>query len=290
MNFPIDKLQLFTLNVGFARHDGDWNWKNVQSPFARLYLVIEGTARVQLPTGVHDLVPGYLYFIPPFTVHSYFCDSLFSHYYIHIYERRDGGTGIIEEWKYPVSVKAEPYDIDLMKRLLYINPFLKLPASNPMVYDNHSTLINNIEMNLRRPFCDKVESRGIIFILMSRFLRGAQPRTEVSDNRIGMSLSYIRRHLDSNIELDTLADMACMSKDHFIRIFRHETGCTPKTYIIRRKMESAELLLVTTGAPIKQVAMQVGYDDCSYFNKVFKAFSGLTPVQYRERHHAMGHD
>ena len=61
MNFPIDDLHLFTLNVGLAYHDGDWNFKNVRSPFARLYLVVEGTARIQLPSGVYDLKPGYLY-------------------------------------------------------------------------------------------------------------------------------------------------------------------------------------------------------------------------------------
>ena len=40
----IDKLHLLILNVGLAIHNADWNWKNINSPFTRLYYVTEGTA------------------------------------------------------------------------------------------------------------------------------------------------------------------------------------------------------------------------------------------------------
>ena len=41
-NYSVDQLHLLTLNVGFASHHADWNWKHVRSPFARLYYVTEG--------------------------------------------------------------------------------------------------------------------------------------------------------------------------------------------------------------------------------------------------------
>ena len=49
-------------------------------------------------------------------------------------------------------------------------------------------------------------------------------------------------------------------------------------------MEAAELLLITSEESIKNVAMSLGYDDCSYFNKTFKKYSGVTPQQYRKEH------
>ena len=49
-------------------------------------------------------------------------------------------------------------------------------------------------------------------------------------------------------------------------------------------MEAAELLLITSEDSIKSVAMSLGYDDCSYFNKTFKKYSGITPQQYRKAH------
>ena len=284
MNYSIDKLHVYTLNVGFARHDGDWNWKNVRSPFARLYLVVEGRAQISLPSGIYNLTPGHLYYIPAFTTHSYICDSLFSHYYIHIYENNLEAESMLNNWDFPVEADATEYDIELLKRLTYINPFLKLPMSNPEIYDNHKTLVSNIDMNVRRPFHVKMESRGILFILLSRFLKMATPKVETRDDRIRTIISHIRGNLYENLDIDQLAKLACMSKDHFIRIFKKETGDTPNAYITKKKMEAAELLLITSDEPIKNVAIKLGYDDCSYFNKTFKKYSGITPQQYRMAH------
>lgn len=286
MNFSVDQLHLLTLNVGFAQHNGDWNWKNVRSPFARLYYVSEGEAKVAIGSEVYQLTPNHLYFIPSFTEHSYMCDSHFAHYYIHIYEDQQQGPGILDDWSFPVEVDASPIDLELIKRLCSINPFMKLTDSNPQAYDNHSTLISNIQLNLRRPFFDKVESRGILYILMSRFITHASPKVEVHDDRIHQTLAYIRKNLDKRLEIDLLADNACMSKDHFIRIFKRETGETPNVYITKRKLEKAELALVTTDLTIKGIADLLGYDDYSYFNRMFKKNAGVTPQQYREKHYS----
>ena len=284
MNYPIDKLRLLTLNVGLANHCGDWNWKNVRSPFARLYYVTEGTAQVEMSSCVYTLKPNHLYFIPAYTTHSYICDSKFSHYYIHIYEDQQSETSMFDKWDFPVEVSANDTDLGLVKRLCEINPFLKLPQSNPDAYDNHQTLISNLELNRRRPFCDKVESRGILFILMSRFLKYATPKTDVRDDRIQMSLTYIRKNIGSRLNIEQLADKACMSKDHYIRVFKNETGETPNAYITKRKMEKAELTLLTTDLPVKSIADLLGYDDYSYFNRIFRKNSGMTPLQYRASH------
>ena len=284
MNYPIDKLHLLTLHVGLANHKGDWNWKNVRSPFARLYYVTEGTAQIEMSSCVYTLKPDHLYFIPAYTIHSYICDSIFSHYYIHIYEGQQSEMSILDEWDFPVEVSACSTDLELIKRLCYINPFLKLPQSDPNAYDNHQTLINNIQLNQRRPFCDKVESRGILYILMSRFMKYAKPRSDVRDDRIQLSLTYIRKNIGSHFDIDQLASKACMSKDHYIRVFKHETGETPTVYITKRKLEKAELTLVTTNLPVKSIADSLGYDDYSYFNRIFKKNSGMTPLQYRESH------
>jgi len=282
MNYSVDDLHLFTLNVGLARHCSDWNWKNIRSPFARLYYVTEGRANIMLPSGMYTLRPDYLYLIPAFTTHSYFCDSPFSHYYIHIYEGLQASRSILDKWIIPVEVKAERQDLDLVKRLCEMNPFFQLSHSDPDTYDNHQTLANNLQINQNRPFADKVESRGIIFILLSRFLNKAIPNNHVKDNRIQQIITYIQDHIHQKIEVGQLSDMAFMSKDHFIRIFKRETGDTPTAYIIKRKMEKAEMMLLTTNMPIKNISDALGYTDFSYFNKTFKMNVGTTPQQYRK--------
>lgn len=280
-NLSVDQLHLLTLNVGYARHYADWNWKHVRSPFARLYYVTEGSAEVELPTGIYPLRPGCLYLIPPFTMHSYICNGTFSHYYIHIFEEQEGDVGMLEDWEYPFEVSASPTDLQLMERLCEMNPQMRLPQSDPESYDNHATLMGNLQRNLERPFSDKVESRGILYILFSRFLHTAVKKSRVRDSRISQTLSVIRKNLDKRIDLADLADNACMSKDHFIRMFRKEVGETPNSYIISKKIERAELLLVTTTLPVKQIASTLGYDDFAYFNRQFKHKTGKTPLQYR---------
>lgn len=283
MNYPIEKLNVYTLNVGYAIHNADWNWKNVQSPFARLYLVVDGTAKIELPTGTYDLKPGHLYFIPAFTKHSYICNAHFSHYYLHVYEQQSGTSGVLDEWSLPIEVESEKSDTELFERLIRINPFMKLPMSNPIGYDNHQTLVSNMQLNVKRPFCDKVESRGILFILLSRFLKYAEPKNEVSDNRIRQALTIIRHNLSKHLDIAAIASEVCMSKDHFIRTFKKEVGTTPNSYIIGKRMEMAQQLLLTTDNSIKVIAMQTGFTDDSYFNKSFRKHSGMSPQQYREQ-------
>lgn len=281
VNFPLSQLNVLTLNVGLAYHNGDWNWKNVRSPFARLYLVTEGEAQVVVPPHTYTLTPGHLYLIPPFTTHNNVCTGPFVHYYIHISEA-DENNSLFETWNFPIEVDAEPADRMLMQRLCDINPFLKLPESNPDVYDNHRMLMNHLRLNLQRPICNKVESRGILFVLLSRFLTQANLVAETYDSRIQKVIHYIRFHIGETLSLEELSSMAYMSKDHFIRKFKKVTGMTPVLYITTRRMEKAELLLVTTTLSVKQIASEVGYGNTSYFNKQFRKKFKLSPQMYRQ--------
>lgn len=284
MNCSENELNLLTINIGFANHQADWNWKNVRSPFARIYLVTEGEAKVIIEDRCIRLTPGHLYFIPAYTTHSYVCTGLFCHYYLHLYEDNISGTSMMDEWSLPTEIESVRMDGELLKRLCDINPLLKLPESNPDSYDNNKTLINNIQLSKQQPLCYKIESRGITAMLFSRFMKFAKSKNDVNDARIQRAISYIHNHMNERIELSTLIDKACMSKDHFIRIFKSEMGITPNAYIIQRKIEKAELLLVTTQLPIKIIAKSLGYEDSPYFNHTFKKTTGATPNQYRKNH------
>ncbi|MBR4395735.1 MAG: helix-turn-helix transcriptional regulator, partial [Eubacteriaceae bacterium] len=103
-------------------------------------------------------------------------------------------------------------------------------------------------------------------------------------DRIKNALNYIRKNIDSKILVKDLAEATALSVEHFIKVFKNETGETPNMYITRTKMERAMVLLVTSATPVKTIALNLGYDDVSYFNRTFKRFAGITPQQYRDRH------
>ena len=284
MTQSIDQLHLLILNVGLAIHNADWNWRNVNSPFTRLYYVTEGAARILLPTGIQELKPDHLYLVPSFTTHSYLCDTHFVHYYLHIYEDHQSESSILEDFSFPTEIPAGDLELPLIKRLCEINPTMQLPQSDPTSYDNNPTLIKNIIKNKQRTFCDKVESRGIVYQLMARFLKDAQPKTEINDDRIQKVLSYIRKNIYKTIDIDSLAAISCLSKDHFIRLFKKEINNTPLQYINQKKIEKAQLILITDSMPVKNISYLLAYEDHSYFNRLFKKLTGVTPQQYRDRY------
>ena len=257
----VEQLHLLTLNVGLANHYADWNWQHVNSPFARIFYVTEGEAELILPNGVYPLRPQHMYFIPPFITHSYRCNNRFVHYYLHIYEDAPAYSGFLDEWDFPVEVQGSRLEEMLFERLCQLNPHMVLPQSNPQSYDNQTILEQNITKNRQRPFCNKVESRGIIFQLFAHFLREATKNYTYTDERIKHSIAEIRKN---------------------IRLFKKETGNTPQQYINQKKIEQAQLILITEETPIKQLAYQLGFEDPSYFCRLFHQHTGYTPLQYRQ--------
>lgn len=281
MNLQVEQMHPLVLNVGLAVHNADWNWKNVNSPFTRLYYVTEGSAQIELPDGIYTLSPKHMYFIPAFTIHTNICKSNFVHYDLHIYEDHYSDNDWLDHWKFPVEIEATDLDLALFKRLCEINPHMTLQKSDPTTYDNNPTLMQNLIKNRQRAFCDKVESRGIVFQLLSRFFKQGQSKIEMEDNRIAKTVLYIRKHLNEAIELEKLAEISCLSKDHFIRLFKKELGTTPLQYINQKKIEKAQLLLITEELAVKEIAFQLAFDDYSYFNRLFKKTTGVTPQEYR---------
>jgi AraC-like DNA-binding protein len=280
MNKDISNLQLYTLSVGLAEHNADWNWKNVRSPFARLYYVVNGKAIIETAYGSMPLRPRHLYFIPPYMTHNYVCDSIFTHYYIHIHEQSFDGM-ILEEIERPIEVKVSETEKWLCQRLCDINPHMKLAHSNPVTYDNQTTYMQNLQHNLERSYPDKVESRGILYLLMSHIIRCVKPREMSSDTRVKSIINYIKTHIYEEITIEQLAKEACLSKDHFIRCFRQAMHETPMVYVTKRKIERAEMLLASTDMTVKAIALGLSFSDTAYFIRVFRKITGVSPTQYR---------
>lgn len=289
MKQNIDDLHIFTLHAGYAEHYSDWNWKNVRSPFARLYYVTEGAAQIIIhKTETNDLEtvvlkPNHMYLIPPFTLHSNVCDGNFKHYYIHVIENTSDRFHYLSEFVFPREIPSEDVsDLSLFQTLAKINRILTLSESDPESYNNDKLLKQNVDLGKQRPLCDKVESRGILYIILSRFLKLAKPAKTVKDERIIRVIEYMNANIARTANIEELAQCANLSKDHFIRRFRKETGTTPLTYFTARKIEVAESMLIATDLPIKSIADKLGFEDTSYFYRLFKKHVGKSPKKYRE--------
>ena len=94
-------------------------------------------------------------------------------------------------------------------------------------------------------------------------------------------LTYIQRHLDEDIRLETLADAACFSPYHFHRIFRGFVGESVKEHIRRIKLERAAQRLKQTDKSVIDIAFEAGYDAPEAFSRAFRHMFHVSPSQYR---------
>jgi len=99
--------------------------------------------------------------------------------------------------------------------------------------------------------------------------------------RISNVLRHIEAHAAEPLNLDGLANVAAMSKYHFLRTFRRIVSTTPYEYLIRVRMRRAALLLCTTPASVASIAFDAGFGDLSTFNSRFRTLFGATPRAYR---------
>ena len=102
-------------------------------------------------------------------------------------------------------------------------------------------------------------------------------------NVIFKTTAYIKEHLTDKLSLDQAAEQVYLSKSYFCRIIKDELGCTFTEYVNRLRIERSKTLLRGTGMPIAEIACAVGFDDQSYFTRIFKKQTGMAPGKYREQ-------
>jgi AraC family transcriptional regulator len=87
--------------------------------------------------------------------------------------------------------------------------------------------------------------------------------------------------LDIDLDLKTIAAESGYSRNHFLRMFRVATECTPHQYFLRLRIEKAQSLMKDQSLRIIDIAESCGFASQSQFSRVFRRVIGVTPRQYR---------
>jgi transcriptional regulator GlxA family with amidase domain len=104
-----------------------------------------------------------------------------------------------------------------------------------------------------------------------------------SINRLAYVAQYINKRLNSNLHIKELADQACMSEPNFYRIFKQTFGMTPVDYINQQRIALASKLLRTTNRCLADISIECGFNNLTYFMKLFRREIGTSPSQYRKQ-------
>ena len=102
-------------------------------------------------------------------------------------------------------------------------------------------------------------------------------------NRLAFVAQYINKHLSRPLPIRELADQACMSEPNFYRIFKQTFGVTPLDYINQQRIELASRLLRTTNRCLSDISTECGFNNLTYFMKLFRREIGASPTQYRKQ-------
>jgi len=95
---------------------------------------------------------------------------------------------------------------------------------------------------------------------------------------------WIQRALGRQFEVGELASALDVSHETLRRVFRLEHGMTVQEYARWQRIQVAKRLLVQTSLPVKAVGARVGIPDLQHFNKLLRAYTGLSPRRFREEH------
>lgn len=129
---------------------------------------------------------------------------------------------------------------------------------------------------------------GLMWQLMGSLIGREKPSPALSKDRskiIRMKnvLAFIRDHYENAITLAELAALAGMSPKYFCRAFSQMTGKTPIEYLNYYRVEQAGEQLLLTDCSVTDIALGCGFNDMSYFSKIFSRYKGMSPTVYRRK-------
>lgn len=100
--------------------------------------------------------------------------------------------------------------------------------------------------------------------------------------RIVQAKLFIDARFSDHIDLHNIADEACFSKFHFIRLFKTVYGRTPHQYLKQVRIDHAKMFL-QNGLSVTEACFSVGFDSVSTFTGLFRRYAKLTPSGYQKK-------
>ena len=108
-------------------------------------------------------------------------------------------------------------------------------------------------------------------------------QTQAEDALVSRALLWVAENYQSSNPVAQMLAETGLSERSFQRRFRAVTGLSPMEYVHALRLEEAKQMLEVERESVEAIALEVGYEDASFFGRLFKRHVGMTPVQYRKR-------
>ncbi len=151
--------------------------------------------------------------------------------------------------------------------------------------DDLVPLLEVLERELdARPPAYRVRARSLltdVLLALYRATLTAEAESPAGGFRVAVIIDHIELNYDDHLDLESLAAMMRTSPTHLSRVFRREVGVPLFEYINRTRIRKACTLLRRTELPITRIAVDVGYNNVSFFNRYFRRIMRCSPREYR---------
>lgn len=122
--------------------------------------------------------------------------------------------------------------------------------------------------------------RGISIMNLQR---NNETDKECNNTLIQEAIKFIGDNFNQGINLETVAAFVHLNSQYFCRYFKSQTGINFTDYLSSLRIKKAKEMLISTDKNIMEISMSVGYNDSSYFSKVFLRTVGMTPNKFRDQ-------
>lgn len=168
---------------------------------------------------------------------------------------------------------------------------LVLNEDNPWHERMMDAVNDTIAANVTKQFGYEIATKGCLCRFWSELVSrlpllepAPPPHVSLDEQRVKQAMLFIRKHHAESISLEEIAESVHVSKSECCRCFSRTLQMTPFEYLMRyRILEAARKMIEELQHPlsISDIALSVGFNNVSYFNKLFKKFLGCTPTYYR---------
>lgn len=108
--------------------------------------------------------------------------------------------------------------------------------------------------------------------------------TQSEEHALMESISYIHEKYYEKIKIDTLLQIAHMSRTSYIKKFKEICKMSPAAYITKVRLDAALVMIQTTSLSVSEIAYKTGFYDASHLTKTFETLYHTSPMSYREKH------
>ncbi|HHV10680.1 MAG TPA: response regulator [Clostridiales bacterium] len=170
---------------------------------------------------------------------------------------------------------------EVLKR--FYSDFLQLSflAAGAEIDLMEKVLISPQDFDLYYHGYESVESMEILIDRIIDALTDNKGNREASENVLHNAQRYIQEHIKDELHREDVAKSVHLNPDYLSKLFKKEVGLSLKEYILKQKMNHAQVLLKTTSLPIGIIASMVGYDNFSHFSQAYKKLTGERPIDTR---------